>query len=733
MNKTYKNFTVNTDARGIHTVTLDVPGRPMNVLDRSVMTELEQIVSDLETRSDIKLLVIRSGKESGFLAGADVSVIADIESAEHASRLIEDGQLLFQRLEWLSVPKIVVIHGPCLGGGLEMSLACDYRIARDNSSTKIGLPEIKLGVIPGWGGTQRLPRLVGLTNSLGMIMQGKHLSARDALNVGLIDRAIAPEDWEDETTAFIEGVLRGDYVLPPASRRTLGTRMMEGNPLGRAIIFRATRKKIASKTVQYPALASAVTAIASGYKSGVDGYAVERTEFTKLLATPTCRNLLQLFFARERARSLKTWSPGEALAAHETPVQTLGVLGAGAMGAGIGQLAAMRGFNVVMKEIDGDAAAAGRSRIEGAIASLAKRKGWGSGKRQDLMKKITVTADPEPLSNADLVVEAIVERMDVKQSVFKELDLRVKPGAILATNTSSLSVDEMASVVSRPGDFGGLHFFNPVHRMELVEVVQGAKTSDATVARLVAFVRALGKTPVVTSDSPGFLVNRVLFPYLGEAVLMVREGFNVSKTDKDLRRFGMPMGPLELLDQVGLDVALHVAKSLSDVLTGVEPVVETLSEMVESGKLGKKSGGGFYHYVKGKRGESTFDNLRTVGPLPAAFPDDFADDGLTPVQRRLVFPMLAESMRCLEEKVIEQPWAVDLAMVLGTGFAPHLGGPLHVVDSIGAHRILANMRRLRAKCGPRFTPPKSLIDMADEGTKFFTKERSDEEQSHVAS
>ena len=490
MNKTYKNFTVNTDARGIHTVSLNVPDRPMNVLDRSVMTELEQIVSDLETRTDVKLLVIRSGKESGFLAGADVNAIANIESAEHASRLIEDGQLLFQRLEWLSVPKIVVIHGPCLGGGLEMSLACDYRIARDNSSTRIGLPEIKLGVIPGWGGTQRLPKLVGLTNALTMIMQGKHLSARDALKVGLIDRAIAPEDWEEEIETFINRIMKGEFVLQPSSRRSLTTRILEGNPLGRAIVFRATRKKIASKTQQYPALESAVHAIASGYKSSVDGYAVERTEFTKLLATPTCRNLLQLFFARERARSLKTWSPSEILSAHESPIQTLGVVGAGAMGAGIGQLAAMRGFRVVMKEINEDAAKSGRNRIDGMIESLAKRKGWNEGKRQDLMNKITVTAEPTPLADADLVVEAIVERMDVKQNVFKDLDLRVKPNTILATNTSSLSVDEMAGVVSRPGDFGGLHFFNPVHRMELVEVVRGAKTSDATVARLVAFVRA---------------------------------------------------------------------------------------------------------------------------------------------------------------------------------------------------------------------------------------------------
>ena len=726
MNDNYKNFTVNTDARGVCKITLDVPDRPMNVLDHLVMTELEQIVSDLENSSNIKLVVFQSSKESGFLAGADVSTIAGIESAAHATRLIEDGQLLFQRIEWLPMKTMVVIHGPCLGGGLELSLACNYRIARDNSSTKIGLPEIKLGLIPGWGGTQRLPKLVGLINSLPLIMQGKFLSARDALKIGLIDRAIAPEDWRDGVDSFISGVMMGEYVLPPKSRRSLRRRMLEATGIGRKLILRAAKNKIASKTKQFPALASAVHAVCNSYKRGVDGYTVERNEFTKPLATPTCRNLLELFFSREKARSLKTWSQESIREAHDHPIRKVAVIGAGAMGAGIGQLAAIRGFDVVLKEIDEAAANAGRKRIEGLIDGLAKRKHWSDRKRTEMLRKIVVTCDNALLSDADLVVEAIVERMDVKQSVFKELDAIVGDKTILATNTSSLSVDEMATSVSRSGNFGGLHFFNPVHRMELVEVVRGAKTDEATVARLVAFVKALGKTPVVTSDSPGFLVNRVLFPYLGEAVLMIREGHSVTNIDKELRRFGMPMGPLELLDQVGLDVALHVATSLSDVLNGVEPVVETLQTMVGKGLLGKKANAGFYHYLKGKRGEPTsataVDNKNTKL-------NDFSEDGLTVVQRRLVYPMLVEAIRCHDEKVVSQPWAIDLAMILGTGFAPHLGGPLRLIDRIGARNVLSNLRRLKATCGPRFTPPQSLIAMVDAGDTFFDREQpSDQSQ-----
>ena len=654
--RTYQNFSVTCDARGVVKVSLDVPGRPLNVLTHEVMHELEQIISDLEESDDAKLLVIQSTKESGFLAGADVAAIAEIETTDQALHLIEDGQLLFQRIQWLTIPTMAVIHGPCLGGGLELSLACDYRVARDNSSTKLGLPEIKLGVIPGWGGTQRLPKLVGLTEALTMILQGKHVSARDALKIGLIDKAIAPEDWDEEVERFVTHVLQHGYVTPPKARRTLVKRLLEGTSLGRGIIFKATKKRLGNKTKAYPALAAAVKAIAHGYRKGVDGFACERQEFVKLLPTMTCRNLLNLFFARERARSLKTWSADGLHAAHDAPIQKVAVIGGGTMGAGIAQLAAVRGFDVVVKEINDEAAEAGRQRIASLVDTVARKKRWSKEKRDEFVRSIAVTCDDGPLRDADLIVEAIVERMDIKQALFNELDLVVPESAILATNTSSLSVDKMASSVARKSSFGGLHFFNPVHRMELVEVVRGKATSPATIARLVAFVRALGKTPIVTSDSPGFLVNRVLFPYLGESVLMVREGYEIPRIDKELKRFGMPMGPLELLDQVGIDVAHHVACSLSSVLKNVEPVAEALAKMVDQGQLGKKSGTGFYHYDRGKKGKPVEQNRVRLGGKPTTS-DDFPEDGLSLIQRRLVYPMLNESMRCHNEQVVTEPWA----------------------------------------------------------------------------
>ena len=433
--QSYNNFRVTTDDRGVMTIALDVPGRPLNVLTHEVMEELEEIVHGLEQETSCKLAIFRSDKESGFLAGADVSVIANIDSARHALQLIERGQTLFQRIEWLPIPTMAVIHGPCLGGGLELSLACKFRVARDNSSTQIGLPEIKLGLIPGWGGTQRLPKVAGLSNALSMILTGKHLSAADAYRIGLIDRAIDPEHWQESLDQFIDEVLSG-HVSESHRRRPRWQRLIEATGIGRAMIFRMTQKSIASKSEHYPALASALRAVRSRYEATPEGYLCERNEFVELLATPTCRNLLSLFFARERARNQTTWCSAEE-SARQAPIRTVGVVGAGAMGAGIGQLAAVRGYDVVMKEVDQNAAAAGRHRIDKLIADYARRKDLNRDASDRIQGKITMSCDDAALADCDLVVEAVVELEEVKAKVFQTLDRVVKPTAILASNTSA--------------------------------------------------------------------------------------------------------------------------------------------------------------------------------------------------------------------------------------------------------------------------------------------------------
>ena len=631
-----------------------------------------------------------------------MSVINDIETPELAEDLLVAGQRLFSRIEALPMFTVAVIHGPCMGGGTELSLACDSRIARDNSSTQIGLPEIKLGLIPGWGGTQRLPHLVGTPLAMKMILTGKTLSAKEALRAGLVDRAIAPDDWDSEVSNFLSAVGCGLSVRRP--RRKSWMEWLLDNRLGRKLLFNRARQSIRSKVEHYPALTSALRAIEDGFSPKVDGEATERAEFAKLLETPTCRSLLNLFFSREAARKPKTWSDVASETVHQHPIRRVGVVGGGAMGAGIAVLAAARGFDCVVKEIESGMSPA-RDRIDHLIAQRARHKKLSSELQRDLASRVSVSADLDSLSGCDLIVEAVVERMDVKQSVFKDCLASRLPHTILASNTSSLSVAEMATATDCPSHVAGLHFFNPVHRMELVEVVRADGTDDATIAKLIAFVRALGKTPIVTSDSPGFLVNRVLFPYLGEAIRMAGEGYGIERIDRELRRFGMPMGPLELLDQVGLDVAHHVAATLDGTLPDAKSVVSQLERMVNDGHLGVKSGIGFYVH-SGKKRVPAFSEIE---PPIADDERGFVRDGMTPIQRRLVYPMLIEAMRCLEEQVVEFPWAADLGMVLGTGFAPHHGGPISLVESIGHVKVLANLRALEQLHGSRFAPPQRLV------------------------
>lgn len=700
----YQNFSVTHDEADVVRVVLDVPGRPMNVIDESLMEELEQIIGDLEDRDDVRLVVFKSGKESGFLAGADINVIAGIGSAQQAAELVVRGQDLFDRIERLAMPTLAMIHGPCLGGGLELSLACNYRIARDNSHTRIGLPEIKLGLIPGWGGTQRLPRLVGMRHAIDLILTGKHMSASAARRIGLIDRAIAPDRWRDEVTDVIVKLVTGQSLRPAGQSLLRLRRCIEDSRPLRQLTVRLTRRRIAGKVDHYPAIEAALHAIADSYRHDIDGLLTEREEFAALVETETSKQLVGLFLSRERARNLTTWCPEASRTVYREPIRKLGVVGCGAMGAGIAQVAATKGFPVCIKEVDAQAVVAGTARIDRLVAAYADHKRMTPDDRKALGDLIDVSATFGAFKDVDCVVEAVVERMDVKKSVLSEAERAVVAGTILATNTSALSVSEMAGVLQRPRHFAGLHFFNPVHQMELVEVVRGDRTSESTVARLVSFVKAIGKTPVVTKDSPGFLVNRILFPYLGEAVLMVRQGYRVETIDHELRTFGMPMGPLELLDRVGLDVAVHVAETLREVLSGVEDVMAVLRPMVDQGHLGTKSKIGFYdHSGKHKRPRSPEQIVGANESQPVGF--EFARDGLSLIQRRLVYPMLAEAVRCQREHVVEHRWAIDLAMVLGTGFAPHRGGPLNLLDQITTDVFSQNLFRLKRQLGDRFQSP----------------------------
>jgi len=712
----YRHFKASRDDRGIVTVVIDVQGAPVNIFSADVVAELAGVMDDLE-HNDPRLVVFRSGKPSGFLAGADVRYIQQIDNADEARVALDTGRQLFDRLEKLPCPTVAVIEGVCLGGGLEFALACRHRVARDDAATKLGLPEIQLGLIPGWGGTQRLPKLIGVRAGLRMILEGNKVSAKEAVKNGLVDRAFAPETFDSQLQEYFSKMLDGKRARRVGRGAT--DVLLDGTWLGRHFVFREAQRAIAKKARHYPALPAALAAIKAGVqRSRKEGMAVEREGFVKLLFTDTARNLIELFFQRERAGKIGTWAKVEK--SQLPSVKRVAVLGGGVMGSGIAQLTVLSGYDVVLKEINAELAAAGVKRVESLMDEAVRKGVVRSDEARVRLSAITPTTEWEPVQNADLVIEAVVEREAVKRDIFAQLGQRLAASAILATNTSSLTVARVAEPAAGQQRVGGLHFFNPVHRMQLVEVVRGPDTDSRTVGALVEFVRRLGKTPVVVADGPGFLVNRILFPYLDEAIRLLDAGFSTTAIDHAATSFGLPMGPLELFDHVGLDVAAEVARSLRGIGSDPSPTPEWVSAMVQNGMLGRKSGHGFYAWSNGRRGQPSHWGEQV--PTHRARLDDkdgMNVAGLTILQQRLLYPMVNEAAHCLETGVADAPWVVDLAMVLGTGFAPFTGGPLRAADSWGIPQLVGDLEKLHRACGDRFEPCPMLREMRREGRRFY--------------
>ena len=728
MQGSFQHFHLELDARGVVTILIDVQDRPVNVFDDGVVSELWRIVDQLERDSTTRLVVFRSTKPSGFIAGADIRRIQQIRTEADASSVVGIGQQLFDRIENLTVPTLAVIHGQCLGGGLELALACKFRVARDDAETRLGLPEIQLGLLPAWGGTQRLPRVAGLTAALRMILEGQKLSASRAARIGLVDLAVPADAFEAGVERFIADRLAGKPVH--ARKRSLKARFLDGTGLGRWVVLRKAREGALKHGVHYPAIPVALKAVATGLSdSHAAGLTVEREGFSQLLFTATSRNLIELFFQRERARKRSTWVADEM--SGEQAVRRVAVLGAGTMGAGIAHLAASSGCEVVLKDINDELVAAGIGRIQ-ALMNDAVQKGSLRREEADArLGSITGTTQWGPLKSADLAIEAVVEREQIKRNVFQQLSETLAADAVLASNTSSLPIARLAEAATHPERVAGLHFFNPVHRMQLVEVVQAPGTNETTLAKLVDFVRSTGKVPIVVADSPGFLVNRILSPYLDEAVRLICEGCTASEVDRQAVRFGMPMGPLELLDQVGLDIAAEVSGSLMP--RDTSPTPDRLRAMIERGWLGKKSGRGFYSYKDGRRGSPTQWDAGTKTPPPASDTGVRLPAGeLTALQRRLVYPIVNEAIHCVEDEIVAEAWIVDLAIVLGTGFAPFRGGPLRMADERGLSRVVQELEALQQAHGARFEPARLLRRMADEDQAFYTSTKRNPTSEPVA-
>ena len=703
----YANLKLLRDDHDVVTVILDTPDRSMNVLDAAMLEELSHLVGRLQHDGFARCLVIRSAKRGGFLAGADLQQLADLHTTKEVDDALKVGQNLFNAIAKLPMPTIAAIHGPCLGGGLELAMACRYRVAKDDPSTKLGLPETQLGLIPGWGGTQRLPQLVDLPLALQMMLEGKRLNAVEAESAGLVDIAAAPQDFEAELASFIGG--KTGMVEPMDTmhrRRTLQRNSHWYSPLlrssiGRRFVFQFARKQIKRQSHHYLALPAVLRAAERGLRFGLEaGLAAERDEFAKLIHTPTHHNLLRIATDRDRARKTETWVHGGV---EPQAVQTIGVIGAGTMGAEIANAAAFSGFHVLLVDMNDEIVGKGMQRIE-SLTDKAVRKGvLSADDAKSKLRQITPTSNWQPLAGADLVIEAVVERMEVKRDVFAKLDRLLPSHALIVSNTSALSVTEMSRATERPHQVGGLHFFNPVHKMPLVEVVRGEQTNETTIATLVSLVKRLGKVPIVTGEGPGFVVNRILFPYLDEAVRMAREGVPIETIDREAKRFGMPMGPLELLDTVGIDVAASVALTL---LADSENAntLEVLTHFVETGRLGRKSGRGFYAYRSEKKTHALTLPDVIVHSHRAMTALTLGSETFSECQLRLSLSMANEATKVIEEGIVSEPWMVDLAMVLGTGFAPFRGGPLRLIESWGVEPTVRQLEDFALRLGRRFTP-----------------------------
>ncbi len=696
-------------------LTFDLPGEKVNKFSAPVMQELDILLDDLAQNSDLKCLMIMSAKKGIFIAGADIKEIVDITDPEAGFMVSQKGHEVFGKIASLPYPTIAVIDGACMGGGTEMSLACTYRLATDNPKTKIALPEVNLGIFPGWGGTQRLPRLIGLQRSLDMILTGRNLDGMRAYRQGVVDKIIPKEQVKETALKFAQDVVSGvDVLAHSRSRRKqkgLLPFVLEKNPLGRALVYRIAKKNVLKKTKgHYPAPLEAIKAVKRGFrKSLANGLKIEARLFGNLIGSPISKNLIKIFFWTEAVKKENgTKNPDVAT----KPVKKAASLGAGVMGGGIAQLFAGRDIPVRVKDINYEAVSKAYQQAAYVLKGKLKRRRITKLEFQHILEKITGTVDYSGFKTVDFIVEAIVENLDIKKSVFSELENHIDEDTIVVSNTSSLRIDDMASAFKYPQRFAGMHFFNPVHMMPLVEVIRGKNTSDETVATTFQLAKKLGKTPVVVGDGPGFLVNRLLLPYMVEAISLLEEGQTPEDIDKTMEAFGMPMGPIELFDEVGIDVANKVAKILAASMGDRMAESDMLDNLVKDNRTGKKSGIGFYKYEGKKRvSDPSIKSYITINEKK-----QFNDEDLI---NRMVYPMINEAARCLEEKIAARPQDVDLGMIFGTGFAPFRGGLLTYADDEGISKVYETLQTLAESDHNRFKSSSALEKIYKSGKGFY--------------
>jgi 3-hydroxyacyl-CoA dehydrogenase/enoyl-CoA hydratase/3-hydroxybutyryl-CoA epimerase len=726
---------------GIAVVTFDLPNESVNKLNRAVKDEFVALVSQLERDTTVHGAVLISGKPDVWIAGADIEEFLELKTAADAERLSRDGQMLLDSLERLRIPIIAAIHGACLGGGLEAALACHYRIATDHPKTVLGLPEVQLGLIPGAGGTQRLPRKIGLTNALDLILTGKNVRAKKALQLGVIDELVHPSILRSVALQRAREVAEGRRKSERHKGGVKGL-LLDANPAGRAIVLRKAREQTLAKSRgHYPALIAAIDAIAAGYEKGVAyGFREESRRFGEMAMTDVSKQLIFLFFATNELKKDPGVDPAQypdlPVAAFEPlPVDKIAIIGAGFMGAGIASIAVQHGSLVRLKDADHARVAKGYAAVREVLKERLTRKQITRVEYSDYMALIGGTVDYSGFGNVDLVIEAVFEDLAVKHQVLREAEAAIHPSAIFASNTSTIPISQIAQASTRPERVLGMHFFSPVHKMPLLEVITTSKTYPQVTATAVAYGKKLGKTVIVVNDGPGFYANRILSPYINEAGILLDQGVAVDIIDKALIDFGFPVGPITLIDEVGLDVATKAGKIMADAYPDRMEPAKSIQAVVAAGRYGRKSKKGFYSYdTEGKKGEvdpSVYALFLEPGSIPvaksmapqSAEPPVWPEMPAVQIQQRTVLAMLNEAARCLSDGIIRSPRDGDVGAVFGIGFPPFRGGPFRYMDSLGVKIVVQRLEDLNARFPGRYEPADTLLEMARRNQSFYADER----------
>ncbi|MDP7593000.1 MAG: fatty acid oxidation complex subunit alpha FadJ [Litorilituus sp.] len=708
---TVSAFTLNRQENGIAHLVMDVVGDTMNTLKTEFAEQVSDVLAEIKADSTITGVVLCSGKEDSFVAGADINMIDRCNTKEEVVALTRQGQVIFAQLEQLKVPVVAAINGACLGGGLELAMACHARICSDNPKTALGLPEVQLGLLPGGGGTQRLPKLVGVQKALDMMLTGKQLRAKQALKAGLVNDVVPNSIL---ITTAEKMALAGNFKQAVKFKSSTANKFLEGTSVGRGIVYKQATKTVLSKTKgNYPAPLKIIECVKTGMEqSPAKGFQIEAENFAELVMSPESAQLRNLFFATTEMKK-------ELGVADVMPKKVVkaAVLGGGLMGGGIAFVTATKA-NVParIKDIAPKGINHALKYSYDILNKKVKRRFMLKSQMQKQMSMITGCTDYSGFKEVDIVVEAVFENLELKQNMVVEVEHYAKKSTIFASNTSSLPIGKIAVKAERPENVIGLHYFSPVDKMPLAEIIPHEGTSDKTISTTVAFAKKQGKTPIVVKDKAGFYVNRILAPYMNEAAILLLAGEPIDKVDKALVNFGFPVGPMQLLDEVGIDVGAKIGPILQADLGDRFAAPSAFSKLLDDGRLGKKVDKGFYLYGKNaKKGKKQVDesiysllNLKITGSLSA---DEIA--------KRCTFMMLNEAARCVEEGIVRNARDGDIGAIFGIGFPPFLGGPLRYIDKMGAQSLVAQLNQWANQHGERYKPCDALVAMAKSGATYY--------------